>query len=643
MNCAEQFCISLLNNCKNLKSLKQIHAHATKIGLDSDHFVAGKLILHCAVNLSDALHYARQLLRHNPDPDAFMYNALIRGLSDSDSPENSISVFNTMIKNSTTLPDSFSFAFTLKAVANLRCFRTGSQLHCQALSRGFNIHLFVATTLISMYAECGYVLFSKKVFDEIPDPNVVTWNAMVTAFIRVNDIVGAESVFDLMPVKGLDSFNLMIAGYTKTGELEKARRVFMEMPIRDEVSWSTIIVGCAHSGHFDEAFGFFRELQWVGMRPNEASLTGVLSACAQAGALEFAKILHGLIEKVGLVWIAPVNNALIDTYSKCGTMDMARLVFERMLGKKNIVTWTSMIAGLAMQGYGEEAISLFHEMEESRIKPDGIAFIIILYACSHAGLVEQGCEIFDKMTKVYGIEPAIEHYGCMVDLYSRSGQLQKAYDFVVRMLTPPNAIIWRTLLGACSFFGDVKLAEQVKGRLSKTDPNNCSDHVLLSNIYAVAGKWKDVAKTRMSMAELKMKKSPGWSMIEVDKVMYRFVAGEKQNKVIAEAQKKLKEIILKLRVEAGYIPQVGSVLHDIEEEEKEDAVITHSEKLAVAFGMARLCEGSIIRIVKNLRVCKDCHTIMKLISEVYRLEIVLRDRSRFHTFKNGICSCRDYW
>ncbi|KAL2492954.1 Pentatricopeptide repeat-containing protein [Abeliophyllum distichum] len=643
MNCAEQFCISLLNNCKNLKSFKQIHAYATKIGLSSDPFVAGKLLLHCAVNLSDALHYARLLLLHNPNPDAFMYNTLIRGLSDSDSPQNSVAVFNRMIKDSNTLPDSFSFAFTLKAVANLQCFRTGYQLHCQALTRGLNTHLFVATTLISMYAECGHVLFSRKVFDEIPDPNVVTWNAMVTAFIRCNDIVGAERVFDLMPVKGLDSYNLMLAGYTKIGELKKARRVFMEMPMKDEVSWSTIIVGCAHSGRFDEAFGFFRELQRVNMRPNEVSLTGVLSVCAQAGALEFAKILHGFIEKVGLVWITPVNNALTDTYSKCGSMDMARLVFERMPGKKNIVTWTSMFAGLAMQGYGKEAISLFHEMEESGIKPDGIAFITILYACSHAGFVQQGCEIFDKMTKVYGIEPSIEHYGCMVDLYGRAGQLRKAYDFVVHMPTLPTAVIWRTLLGACSFFGDVKLAEQVKERLSKTDPNNCSDHVLLSNIYAVAGKWKDVASMRISMAELKMKKSPGWSMIEVDKVMYSFVAGAKKNDVTAEAKKKLREIILKLRVEGGYVPHVGSVLHDIEEEEKEDAVITHSEKLAVAFGMARLCEGSIIRIVKNLRVCKDCHTIMKLISKVYRLEIVLRDRSRFHTFKDGICSCREHW
>ncbi|KAG8388682.1 hypothetical protein BUALT_Bualt02G0150700 [Buddleja alternifolia] len=643
MNSAEQFCLSLVNHTKALRTLQQFHARATKTGLDSDPLVAGKLILHCAVHLSGALEYAGRLLHHTPNPDPFMYNTLIRGFSDTDSPQNSISTFTLMLKNLDSPIDSFSLAFTLKSSANMRCLRTGIQLHCQALRRGLNTHLFVGTTLISMYAECGCVEFANKVFDEIPDRNVVTWNALVTAFFRCGDVKGAERVFNLMPAKNWTSYNLMLAGYTKLGEFELARRVFEEMPMRDEVSWSTMIGGFADHGCFDEAFGYFRELQRLGMRPNEVSLTGVLSACAQAGALEFAKILHGFIEKVGLVWITPVNNALTDTYSKCGSVDMAHLVFQRMPGEKSIVSWTSMIVGLAIQGYGEESISLFHEMEESGINPDGIAFVAILYACSHAGLVEKGCGIFDKMTKIYGIKPEIEHYGCMVDLYGRAGQLMKAYEFVTKMPIPPNDVIWRTLLGACSFHGNVKLAEKVKKKLSELDHNNSGDHVLLSNIYATAGKWKDVATVRKSMAELKMTKNPGWSMIEVDKAMYTFIAGAKQDDVTNEAYEKLKEIMLKIRVEGGYVPEIVNVLHDIEEEEKEDAIVTHSEKLAVAFGMSRLGQGSMIRIVKNLRVCKDCHTVMKLISKFYGLEILLRDRSRFHSFKNGICSCRDYW
>ncbi|GFP78667.1 pentatricopeptide repeat-containing protein at1g74630 [Phtheirospermum japonicum] len=643
MKSAEQFCVSFLNNCGTLRSLQQFQARATKTGLDSNPLVAGKLLLHCAVHLSDGLDYARRLLLRTPNPDPFMYNGLIRGFSDSDSPQSSISTFSLMLMNLDSHVDSFSLAFTLKSAANMRCLRTGVQLHCQALTRGLDKHLFVGTTLISMYAECGCSNFAARVFDEMPEPNIVTWNALVTAFFRSGDVKRAERVFNLMPAKNLASYNLMLAGYTKLGELRFARKVFKEMPTRDEVSWSTMIAGLAQHGCFDEALGYFRELHRVGMRPNEVSLTGMLSACAHSGALECAKILHGFIGKVGLLWITPVNNALIDTYSKCGSVDMARLVFETMVGEKSIVSWTSMIVGLAMQGYGEDALHLFNEMEKSGMNPDGISFVAILYACSHAGLVEEGCQVFDKMTRVYGIKPEIEHYGCMVDLFGRAGHLLKAYDFITRMPIQPNAVIWRTLLGACSFYGNLNLAEEVKKRLSELDPNNSGDHVLLSNIYAVSGKWKDVETVRRSMAELNLIKSPGWSMIEVNKVMYTFVAGPKQDDVTKEAYEKLKEIMLRVRVEGGYVPEVNNVLHDIEEEEKEDAIIAHSEKLAVAFGMGRLAKGGVLRIVKNLRVCKDCHNVMKLISKVYGLEIMLRDRSRFHAFKNGSCSCRDYW
>lgn len=494
-----------------------------------------------------------------------------------------------------------------------------------------------------MYAECGEIHHAHKVFDETPQPNIVTWNAIVTACFRCDDIEGAESLFDRMPWRNLTSWNLMLAGYMKAGKLEHAKTTFKAMPLqKDPVSWSTMIVGFAHNGCSDEAFGFFRESHKMGTRPNEVSLTGVLSACAQTGAFEFGKTLHCYIQKAGFDRIVSVSNALLDTYAKCGNVDMARLVFNWMMEKKSIVSWTSMIAALAMHGHGGEAIQLFHEMEGSAVRPDGITFISVLYACSHAGLIEQGSEHFSKMIEIYGIEPTVEHYGCMVDLYGRAGLLDQAYELVMGMSVEPNVVIWRTLLGACSIHGNVLLAEQVKERLSELDPNNSGDHVLLSNIYAVAGEWSNVAAVRRSMTNQKIKKTPGWSTIEVDKVVYSFIAGDGPNGVTEEALEKLREIMLKLKLE-GYVPEIGSVLHDIEEEEKEDAVSRHSEKLAVAFGLARLCEGSMIRIVKNLRVCKDCHIVMKLISKVYGREIVVRDRSRFHLFKQGSCSCRDYW
>ncbi|KAK6925008.1 DYW domain [Dillenia turbinata] len=640
---SEQFCLSLLRESKTLKTFKQIHAFVSKTGLDKDTFILGKLLIHCTITISDALHYAHNLFLKIPNPDVFMYNTLIRGLSESDTPQRSIPLFVQMRRQLSLPPDSFSFAFILKAAGNFRSLKAGIQLHRQAIGFGLDTHLFVGTTLVSMYAESGSVQSAQKVFDEMFEPNVVAWNAIVTAYFRCGEVNGAERIFNRMPFRNLTSLNVMLAGYTKAGEVDLARELFSQMPLKDVVSWSTMIVGFAHNGCFNEAFGFFRELQRGGMAPNEVSLTGVLHACAQAGAFDFGKILHGYMQKSGHLQIISVNNALLDTYSRCGFVGMARLVFEDMLEKKNIVSWTSMMAGLAMHGYGKEAIELFHQMVDFGIWPDGITFISLLYACSHAGLMEEGYRYFTQMSKIYGIQPAVEHYGCMVDLYGRAGQLQKAYEFVVQMPIPPTDIIWRTLLGACSIHGNVKLAEQVKERLSDLDPNDSGDHVLLSNVYAVAGKWKDVAAVRRSMTDMRIKKTPGWSMIEVDKTMYRFVAGEGQNEIYKEAYDKLKEIMLRITVEGGYVPEVGSVLHDIEGEEKEFAVLLHSEKLAVAFGIARLRDRRPIRIVKNLRICRDCHSVMQLISKVYRLEIVVRDRSRFHSFENGTCSCRDYW
>ncbi|XP_077213557.1 tetratricopeptide repeat (TPR)-like superfamily protein [Tasmannia lanceolata] len=635
-----QLCASLLRDCKSFTNLKQIHAFSLKTGLDNDPFVIGQLLLLSAVTISDSIDYAHRLFTFITSPDAFMYNTVIRGLSESESPNQSLLTYIQMRRRSIP-PDSFSFAFILKAAANFKSLNAGTQLHCQAITHGFETHLFVQTTLVSMYAECGRVDSARKVFDEMPQPNIVAWNAVVTACFRCNDVMGAELLFNRMPWRNLTSWNIMLAGYTKAGELGSARKMFVQMPQKDSVSWSTMIVGFAQNGCFDDAFSFFRDSWRLGMGPSEVSLTGVLSAFAQAGAFEFGKILHGYIEKTGFNRIISVSNALLDTYAKCGNINMARLVFNQMV-EKTIVSWTSMMAGLAMHGHGDEAIELFREMESSGVRPDGITFISILYACSHVGLIEQGCEYFHKMKEVYEIELSIEHYGCMVDLYGRSGLLNEAYKFITNMPIEPNAIIWRTLLGACSIHGNVGLAECVKGRLSELEPDDSGDYVLLSNIYAVAGKWTDAATVRGSMNNQNIKKIPGWSMIEVDKVVYRFVAGEGMNGVTEEAHKKLAEIMSALKVE-GYVPEIRTVLHDIEEEEKEDAVSRHSEKLAVAFGLARLCHGSVVRIVKNLRVCRDCHTVMKLISKVYTWEIVLRDRSRFHLFKEGSCSCRDYW
>ncbi|WOL17140.1 hypothetical protein Cni_G25929 [Canna indica] len=605
----------------SLRHVHQVHALASKTGLDADPLVAGKILLLAATILPDALDYARRLFFLTPSPDPFMYNTLIRGVSDSDEPPRHAVLLYSRMRQRSVPPDSFSFAFLLKVAANSKSLILGRQLHSHVVHHGLDAHLFVATTLVSMYAECGRIASARKTFDGIPQPNVVAWNAIMTAYFRVGDVGNAESVFDEMPLRNLTSWNIMLAGYTRAGELEAAKRLFISMLQKDSVSWSTMIVGFANHGLFNDAFGFFRQLLREGLRPNEVSLTGVLTACSQAGAFETGKILHGHMEKSGLNTITAVANALLDLYARCGSLEMARRVFNYEMGKKSVISWTSMIAALAMHGHGNEAIKLFDEMEKHGPKPDGVTFISLLYACSHSGMVEQGYHFFHKMEDAYGIKQSIEHYGCMVDLFGRAGLLEKAYDFIIQMPMEPNAIIWRTLLGACSIHGNVNLAELVRSKLSAVEPGNPGDYVLLSNIYAVAGKWKDVANVRRTMSNDSVRKSPGWSSIEVDKVVYMFVANDEQSSVRVEAHEKLIEIMSRLRKE-GHVPEIASVLHDIEDEEKEDAIVLHSEKLAVAFGIARLSSKSVIRIVKNLRICKDCHVVMKLISKVYEREIV---------------------
>ncbi|KAL4555673.1 hypothetical protein LXL04_038300 [Taraxacum kok-saghyz] len=507
--------LTLLKRCKTLTSVTQLHTHILKAGLDSDSFIAGNLILHCATLISDALHYAHSLLLHSPHPDAFMYNTVIRGFSDSDHPYSSFTTFIDMRRNSNNLqPDSFSFAFSLKAAANLRSYDIGIQLHSQAILHGLHNHLYVGTTLVSMYAECGWISHARNVFDEIPQPNIVAWNALITACIRCSDVKGAESLYKRMPVRDLHSSNIMLSGYMKSGEVHLAHNLFANMPTKDDVSYSTMITGFSHNGHFHEAFNLFQQSHRLGLPPNEVTLTGILSVSTQSGEFQFAQILHCYLQKSGFVSRSIINNTLMDTYFKSGNTTMARSLFQKMPGKKNLVSWTTMVAGTAMQGHGQEAMELFHQMVDSGIKPDSIAFISILYACSHAGLLDHGCKYFSMMTNDYKIEPSYEHYGCMVDLYGRAGELEKAYDFITKMPIEANDVIWRTLLGACWIHGDVELGEEVKKRLLEVDPNDSGDCVLLSNMYASVGKWKDVLGVRKLMKDEKLVKTPGWSIIE---------------------------------------------------------------------------------------------------------------------------------
>lgn len=478
------------------------------------------------------------------------------------------------------LPNKFTYPFVLKSCAGIGYLNLGRSVHGSVVKFGFCEDLHVQNTLIHMYCCCNEgVEFARKVFDESPKLDSVTWSAMIGGYARL----------------GLSA----------------------------------------------NAIALFREMQVKGICPDEITMVSVLSACTDSGALELGKWIESYVKREKLQQPVELCNALIDMFAKCGEIDKAIKLFREM-SVRTIVSWTSVIVGLAMHGRGEEAVYVFEEMVEAGVEPDDVAFIGLLSACSHSGLVETGRHYFNSMVEKFGIGPKIEHYGCMVDLLSRAGHVKEAMDFVQKMPIEPNQIIWRSIITACNARGELKLGESISKQLIEKEPMHESNYVLLSNVYAKLLHWEKKTKIREMMDMKGMKKIPGSTMIEVNNEMHEFVAGDKSHYQYKEIYEMVDEMGREMK-RAGYVPTTSEVLLDIDEEDKEDSLYRHSEKLAIAFALINTPPGTPIRFVKNLRVCEDCHSATKFISKIYNREIVVRDRNRFHHFKNGSCSCGDFW
>ena len=328
-------------------------------------------------------------------------------------------------------------------------------------------------------------------------------------------------------------------------------------------------------------------------------------------------------------------------YAKCGSIVEARQLFDLMTDK-NVVTWTAMISAYGLHGHGNEALKLFNEMLHSGLPPCNISFLSVLYACSHAGLVRKGNEIFHSMVHDYGFQPLPEHYACMVDILGRAGKLNEALKFIEKMPGEPGPAVWGALLGACMIHKDTNLARMASERLFELDPENVGYHVLLSNIYSADRNFLKAASVRQVVKKRKLSKTPGCTLIEVGETPHVFTSGDWSHPQATAIYKMLEKLTGKMR-EAGFQSETVTALHDVEEEEKELMVKVHSEKLAICFGLIATEPGTEIRIIKNLRVCLDCHNATKFISKITERVIVVRDANRFHHFKDGVCSCGDYW
>ncbi|CAK9183250.1 unnamed protein product [Ilex paraguariensis] len=454
----------------------------------------------------------------------------------------------------------------------------GQQVHSRVIRTGFDSSPFVQTSLVNFYGKCEDIKLARKLFDEIPERNVVAWSSMISGYSRI--------------------------------------------------------------GMVNEAFGLFREMQKAGVDPDEVTMVSVISACAMSGALDVGRWVHAYIEKKFIENDLEVSTALVNMYAKCGRIEKAREIFEAMT-VKDTKAWSSMMVGFAIHGLVDDALMAFARMEEAQVKPNHVAFIGVLSACAHSGLVSEGRKYWSSMLDS-GFEPSMEHYGCMVDLFCRADLIEEAYTFVETMPISPNPAIWRTLLVGCKKNKILDKGEIVGERLLKLEPLNAENYSILASLYASVSEWVKMSIVRKQMKDKGIKAVPGCSAIEVDGFVHEFVMGDWSHPESKDIREVLRDVSRRVR-DAGHEPFISAVLHNVGDEEKENALCEHSERLAIAFGLLKTKAPVVIRVVKNLRVCGDCHEVTKIISKLYEREIIVRDRVRFHKFVNGACSCREFW
>ncbi|XAR73318.1 hypothetical protein NMG60_11007239 [Bertholletia excelsa] len=545
--------------------------------------------------------------------DIVTWNSMITGCNQYGFELEALDVFSKMLKHTSLKPDNFTLASALSACANLEQLNLGKQIHAYIIRTEFNTSGPVGNALISMYSKSGGVPIAQKILEQ-----------NMTSHLNIV------------------AFTALLDGYIKLGDVKPARQIFDSLRDRDVVAWTAMIAGYVQNGFNDDAIKLFRLMVRDGPKPNSYTLSAMLSVSSSLAFLDHGKQIHAKSIRLGEGSSVSVSNALITMYAKAGSIHGARLVFHMIHKNKDTVSWTSMIVALAQHGFGEEAIDLFEKMMEFGIKPDHITYVGVLSACTHVGLVEQGRSYYRLMKDTHGIEPTPSHYACMIDLFGRAGLLQEAQEFIENMPIEPDVIAWGSLLASCRVHKNVELAEVAAERLLLLEPDNSGAYSALANAYSACGKWEDAAKIRKSMKDKQVKKEKGFSWMQIKDEVHVFGVEDAlhpQRDAIYQMIAKVWEEIKKM----GFIPNTESVLHDLDEELKEQILRHHSEKLAIAFGLLKTPENTTLRIMKNLRVCDDCHTAIKFISKLVRREIILRDATRFHHFRDGLCSCHDYW
>ncbi|RID49931.1 hypothetical protein BRARA_H00693 [Brassica rapa] len=593
---------------RTLTTAKSLHAQIFKLGITQCIPLANTLVN--VYGKCSAASHALQLFDEMPHRDHIAWASVLTALNQANLSVKTLSMFSS---NSGLLPDDFVLSALVKACANLGSIHHGKQVHCRFLVSEYSHDDVVKSSLVDMYSKC-----------DSPD--------------------SAKAVFDSIRVKSTISWTALVSGFAKSGRKEEALELFRNMPIKNLYSWTALISGFVQSGKGLEAFSVFTEMRRESVDIlDPLVLSSIVGACANMAASIAGRQVHGLVISLGFDSCLFISNALIDMYAKCSDVIAAKDIFSRMR-HRDVVSWTSLIVGMAQHGQAEKALALYSDMVSHGVKPNEVTFVGLIYACSHVGFVAKGRELFQSMREEYGIRPSLQHYTCLLDLLGRSGLIDEAEKLIRTMPFPPDEPTWAALLSACKRQGKGQMGVRIADHLlSCFKPRDPSTYILLSNVYASASLWGKVSEARRKLGDMEVRKDPGYSSVEVRKETEVFYAGETSHPLKEEIFGLLKKLEEDMRRRNGYVPDTSWILHDMDEQEKEKLLFWHSERSAVAYALLKGVPGSPIRIVKNLRVCGDCHVVMKHISEITEREIIVRDATRYHHFKGGKCSCNDFW
>ncbi|KAK6914147.1 DYW domain [Dillenia turbinata] len=551
--------------------------------------------------------------------------------------------------------------------------------HARAI-KSTHTEVSLYNNLITLYSKSDFRSYPLSLFHQIKSPNVVTWTALICAhtntphalhhfisMLRYPILPNQRTLASLLKTCAsllclsfglqLHSLSLKLflspqpfVGSSLTNFYAKLRlpneaiKVFDEMPHSDEVCYSALVVGLAQNRRSIDALSVFSEMRVRGIGSTLYSISGALSAAADVAALEQCRMLHAHAFVSGFESNVIVNSALVDGYGKCGLVIDARQVFDEFVMGMNLVGWNAMLSCYAQQGDKNSALELFDRMVGRGFVPDEYSFLAIVTSLANSGLVVEIKEWFKKMSVEYGLEPKMEHYTCLIGAMGHAGRLEEAERVALTMPFAPDTAVWRALLSACALHGEPDMAWKMGKRLLELDPKDDSAYVIAANVFAGKGRWDEVAEVRSMMKERRVRKEGGRSWVEVRGMIHVFFAGDRSHERREEIYAELSKLMKKIE-ELGYVPIWNEVLHEAEERRKKEALWRHSEKLALAFAL--ICgaapPGKAIRIVKNLKICKDCHEAFRYISRVVEREIIVRDMNRYHTFANGGCSCGGHW